>query len=394
MVLIVDNHISRRNLIKAAAVGAGSLTLSSAGAVSPRSYAGPNVIIVRFGGGVRRRETIEPAHTHAPWLLNSLAPRGTLFRNVLIDDAAHVQTNHGQGTLYLLTGRYDRLENLSDRLFGERLEPPSPTLFEYFRHNFDVPSDQALIVNGEDRTSEEFYTFSNHHQYGIRYRSEVLSLFRFKTWLLRTRLAEDRFDNDNSRRKALRNLAEMTAIDARRSEADGQSPRLEAFWERWRTMYGDSGLKNPRGDRLITDLAIDAMTWLKPRLMLLNYQDPDYVHWGYPSHYTRGITTIDQSLRTLFAFAEHDEHYANNTCFVVVPDCGRDANLLVRTPFQHHFNSRSAHEIWALVVGPGVERGRVVDREVQQIDVGKTIAAYMDFPASSMSGEVLRESFA
>ena len=33
-------------------------------------------------------------------------------------------------------------------------------------------------------------------------------------------------------------------------------------------------------------------------------------------------------------------------------------------PFQHHFNSRAAHEVWALVVGPGVAKGRVYDRAI------------------------------
>ena len=37
--------------------------------------------------------------------------------------------------------------------------------------------------------------------------------------------------------------------------------------------------------------------------------------------------------------------------FVIVPDCGRDANPLMGVPFQHHFNTKSAHEIWALVFG-------------------------------------------
>ena len=26
---------------------------------------------------------------------------------------------------------------------------------------------------------------------------------------------------------------------------------------------------------------------------MVNYQDPDYVHWGNPSHYTRAIAVID-----------------------------------------------------------------------------------------------------
>ena len=42
-----------------------------------------------------------------------------------------------------------------------------PTIFEYLRRHYDVPEHQALIVNGEDRINEEFYTFSNHHLFGV-----------------------------------------------------------------------------------------------------------------------------------------------------------------------------------------------------------------------------------
>tara|TARA_E500000331_G_scaffold201152_1_gene193069 strand:- start:6226 stop:6423 length:198 start_codon:yes stop_codon:yes gene_type:complete len=64
-------------------------------------------------------------------LLREFALRGTLYRNMLIDDAPRIETSHGQGTLHILTGRYDHLINQSEQILGERFEPPVPTLFEY-----------------------------------------------------------------------------------------------------------------------------------------------------------------------------------------------------------------------------------------------------------------------
>jgi hypothetical protein len=383
--------MTRRNLLANGALLATG-AVGTARAALP--YGGPNVIIVRFGGGVRRRETIDPGQTYSPYLIKALAQEGTLYRNMLIDDAPHVETSHGQGTLYLLTGRYDELVNQSEQVLGERFEPPAPTLFEYLRRAYGLPSHQALILNGEDRTGEEFYTFSNHHDYGIEYRSEVLSLFRFKAWLARKALAEGAFASERARLEAAKRLAEMQRLDVRRSEADGQGPALDRFWEDWHALYGPSGFVNARGDRLLTELARRAMVELKPRLMLLNYQDPDYVHWGYAAHYTRAISIIDQSLRDLKALTEADPFYRDNTYFIVVPDCGRDDNPLQRIPYQHHFNSRSAREIWALLVGPRVPRGRTIDREVQQIDVARTVAQLMDFAAPDAAGELLYEALA
>ncbi|MEM7364896.1 MAG: hypothetical protein AAF525_12805 [Pseudomonadota bacterium] len=391
--------LNRRQFIgSAAAMSFGLTTLTGAASTSRsrqivRTYNGPNVIIVRFGGGVRRRETIDPDHTLAPWLLREFAPRGTLYRNMVIDDAPHIETSHGQGTLHILTGRYDHLINQSEQILGERFEPPSPTLFEYLRSTFDIPPEQALIVNGEDRTSEEFYTFSNHHIYGIDYRSDVLSLFRYKRWLLEQQLGVDQFASDQARREATRKLQEMREVDTRQSELSGQSAAIERLWSSWRGHYGDTGLVNARGDRLITELALSAINDLQPRLMLLNYQDPDYVHWGYSAHYTRGISVIDRSLRSIVQACDHHPAYRNNTVFVVVPDCGRDTNRLLKNPFQHHFNSPSSREIWALMVGPGIERGREINREVQQIDVGPSVAALMGFTQGEMEGSTLSEAF-
>ena len=74
---------------------------------------------------------------------------------------------------------------------------------------------------------------------------------------------------------------------------------------------------------------------------------------------------------------------------VVTPDCGRDANPLLGVPFQHHFNTDSARETWAVIAGPGVVRGRVLDRVVDQSAVAPTIAALMGLRAHRAEGEAL-----
>jgi hypothetical protein len=301
-------------------------------------YEGPNVIIVRFGGGVRRRETIDPEHTFSPYLCRELAKRGTLFNNMWMDGLEDVETSHGQGTLYILTGKYERYEDIEKEFLNERFESQVPTVFEYLRKKFEVPNHQTLIVNGEDRTQEEFYSFSNHHLFGAEFKSEVLSLFRFKLHLLRKNLAEGRFEGKELKEKT-KELKKMETLDYRTAGNREPNPEIAAFWNRWRTHWGDSGFINPRGDRLLTELTIWSLRHLKPKLMMVNYNDPDYVHWGNMSHYTRAISIIDQGLRQLMDAVEADEEYRDNTVFVVVPDCGRDSNPFISVPCQHHFNS-------------------------------------------------------
>jgi hypothetical protein len=371
-----------------AALAASSLPLPAA---ALPAYSGPNLILVRFGGGVRRAETVDEATTWAPFLRHDLAPRGLFIPDMRIEQLDGVNTSHAEGTLNLLTGRYLAYRDAGSGFLSDRLEPTEPTLFEYLRAAWDLPSHQVLLVNGEDRPQEEFFTFGLNDHFGIDFRSEMLSLHRFKLWKARAILSGGGLSEDR-RAEVEAELAGLLAKDPRRMDP-AQSPAIEAFWARWRDRYGDDGFRNPRGDRLLTALALGAMAELRPRLMMVNYQDPDYVHWGNPSHYTRAIAIIDEGLRALVEAADRDPFYRDNTIFVVTPDCGRDANPLMDVPFQHHFNSRTAHETWAVIAGPGIVRGGRLDTVVDQSAVAPTIAALMGTRASRSEGSVIEEAF-
>lgn len=377
--------ISRRTFN--AGLGAGLASAALPVAADARSYTGPNVILIRFGGGVRRFETIDPQGTYAPYMMNVLAPEGVLIPDMRIAQLDDVNTSHAEGTLNLLTGRYLAYRDAGSGLLDDRLEPTEPTLFEYFRDAFDVPSHQVLLINGEDRPQEEFFTYTPDGHYGINYRSEMLSLHRFKLYKTAAQLAEGGLD-EASRGALEQQYAELLAADHREIVPD-QSSDLQRFWSGWRDHYGDDGFKNPRGDRLLTALSLRAMAELRPRLMMVNYQDPDYVHWGNASHYTRAISVIDEGIARIMAAIEADDFYRGNTVVVITPDCGRDDNDLMSVPFQHHFNTRSAHETWALVAGSGITRGRVMDTPVDQSAVAATIAAIMGFRAERAEGDVL-----
>jgi hypothetical protein len=372
-------------------VGLAGLGLAGALQAAP-SYRGPNVILIRYGGGVRRREIIEPGRSLSPFLDKVLRPRGVLFPKLEIEPADGIVTSHAQGTLYLLTGRYDRYEDVSGKFLRERFVPKAPTLFEALRAAFPgVQSHEALIVNGEDRRDEDFFTYSADPHFGVRYRSSVLSLNQFKAWRLRGQISAGEFEGQ-ALIDATANLDGMDALDT--SEAAAKTPPIDRFWRDWRQQYGDTGLKNPRGDRLLTHLALSAMERWSPKLMLVNYQDPDYVHWGTASHYARAIKIIDDGIAELFAASEKLDAYRGRTVFVIAPDCGRDDNPLLQIPYQHHFNSRAAHEVFALFAGPGIAKGKVVDRKVSQIAVAATIGALMGFPMPNSDAPPLTEVFA
>ncbi len=383
--------VTRRRFNAALAASAATLQFGFNLTSARAAYRGPNVIIVRFGGGVRRAETIVPDTTWAPYLVNVLAKRGVLIPDVHIADIEGMDTSHAEGTINILTGRYAAWKDAGSKFLTPRIEPTAPTLFEYLRKAFDIAPHEVLLINGEDRPQEEFFSFARHKKFGGAFRAEVLSLYRYKRWLYQTLIAEGRAKSEQ-----LENLAEqMKKFD--KHTLPGRTPkanaRLDRFWQHWRRDYRETGLINARGDQLLTELALRAMRQLKPRLMMINYQDPDYVHWGNASHYTRAIAVIDRGLRQLVETADHMDAYAGRTVFVVIPDCGRDSNSLLGIPFQHHFNTKSAHEIWALVAGPGIARGRVLDKPIDQSQIAATVGAVMGFKARYAEGDAISDLF-
>ena len=82
--MVLNPRLKRRELLAYGAVGAAALLVQpkswAASSAQLPPYNGPNVILIRFGGGVRRRETIAPDHTYAPFLRHVVAQRGTLLR--------------------------------------------------------------------------------------------------------------------------------------------------------------------------------------------------------------------------------------------------------------------------------------------------------------------------
>lgn len=198
------HKLNRRRTLKLGTVGITSLLVNPSLSINylakkrEFSYQQPRVIIIRFGGGVRRQETIDIKGTYAPFMRHTLASEGTLFSNMELEQSDSVTTSHGQGTLYILTGKYKKYEQ---EFLNDNFEPSIPTLFEYLRKQYHIPEEETLIINGEDRTSEEFYSFSNHHSFGVNYRSQVLSLYRFKIHLLKKQIITNQFTDKELEKK-------------------------------------------------------------------------------------------------------------------------------------------------------------------------------------------------
>ena len=76
--------------------------------------------------------------------------------------------------------------------------------------------------------------------------------------------------------------------------------------------------------------------------MMINYNDPDYVHWGYLQHYTTGISVIDDGVRQLTAFVDADPAYRDGLLDYFRRACLRGGQTphLLEEAFAWHVNFR------------------------------------------------------
>ena len=64
-------------------------------------------------------------------------------------------------------------------------------------------------------------------------------------------------------------------------------PAIDAYWDEQRVFHWRGQHRGT--DETVYEFASAALTTLKPRLMLVNFQDPDYAHWGVPYFYFRSL---------------------------------------------------------------------------------------------------------
>ncbi len=400
----------RRAFLAGAAALAAGRRLSLAAAVEQK------VVLIQYGGCVRRRETIEDeATTLSPFLFHKLLPKGTLYSRAVNREV----TGHASGSLYLFTGKYGEYPEMP---FNPPRMPLDPTLGEYLRRHLGLAEEQVLVVHNEQRDSE-FLWASREAGYGPEYRPGLLSIYRTKARLLARDVAETRAKvaagklHEKFLDQALKAEKAHLAFCYRAPEEKylTDCPAISRFLDRYLAHYEPPGARTredlapagewealfnlydrllPQGDPGWTVTALRALQELKPRFLSVIYRDVDYVHWGLPYLYQRGIQRMDQGLWEIARYLEQDPYYAGSTTLIVVPEGGRGTSPYKPLPFQHHDpEDAGSHEVFIFAMGPGIAQGRRVDVAADTIDVVPTIGRILRCPTPRASGKILGDLF-
>jgi len=166
-----------------------------------------------------------------------------------------------------------------------------------------------------------------------------------------------------------------------------------------RKPYSDCGVNGNgtggyRSDSVTQAHVLTALQTLRPRLMLVNFKDPDsYGHMGDFSGYLAAIQQTDAYVAAIWNYLQSDPFYKDKTTLIVTNDHGRHTNGISTGFTSHGDGCEGCRRIEFFALSPDFKQGAIVFTPYEQTDISATIAKMLGLPFPSGSGEVMTELF-
>lgn len=352
----------------------------------PARPEGKNLVVVRFGAGVRFRDTFGAGDRTLTPHLRSQARRGTLFSHVRNDG----ELRHDCATWTLMNGTYGPRQFARGAKLAEGLSY-SPTWFEMVRKTFARPVEKLLAVGVEPCSLSE--------EYGARYQASCFASQKdardgasasgdaslgvcAERFMLNRRIgqiARDLDDDLKPRTRSQRRASYLGAID----EHFSADPLAEtSLTEIAREVLADRlvapqpWITAAEGDDVLLDLALRAMAKHRPECTMIAFQSTDLAHFGAWRTYTAQLRRLDLLLARLQDFLASTPFYSDRTTLVVTTEIGRgDPNFA-----QHELEGDSERRLFTLVLGPDVEAGREIAEPRDFAGLAPGIARFLGVP--------------
>ena len=378
---------SRRDLLR----GAAALV---ADAILPRrTYAereGRDVetraIVVTFGGGVRWEDTFAPeAWSNIPHLVSDLVPQGLFYPETRYDGL----TGHFNATGALVTGC---LQNVD--AYGNEA-PTTPTVFECFRKERRLPSEEAWVI--ASNKSFGLLGGSKLRDWGDPCAANVILPKQFLVESIKSAVSTDAGPGVEDRQALAEKM--VSALDEGyegfgwRVHDSGRAPGKEVRATLAKSLldYFNDPLVPTSGDELTFFMAKEIMSRLAPSLVLVNFWDIDIAHFGAYSLYLEAIRRTDRLVHGLWEHAQSLPQYRRRTTLIVVPEMGRDGDPSGNGFANHRSGDDSCRRVWLVAVGAGVPKGAGSDRPIRTFDVAPTVARILGFTMPECEGKPLAE---
>jgi hypothetical protein len=385
---------SRRDLLKAAAIllvdqWAGWRTSAFASQSSGASGKDERKVIIVACGGIRRAETFAGTGLgNIPHLYSDLLPKSVFYPFIRNAGA----TSHYNTLSSILTGNWQRLDDWG------KTAPESPTLFEYLRKRMGLSQDNAWFISSNKALTSKIGA-SSIRDFGPRYGANVV----FPKQLLINaviRAASSGHPEHSADRATMAPELEAMLQNADNYEGLGwsvsgdeslpdlrmQSSMQQAIDDLVRTSAPVTG------DEFTFLVSAEVMRRFAPSLLAITFSDVEVAHFGSYSMHLAGIRTVDRLVYELWNLVQSLPDYKGRTTLFVLPEFGRDFDgSSTNGFFNHRSTDDSTNLTWMMCLGEAARSADVIERPVQHIDLGPTIAGLfgikdLELPGKSLPG--------
>lgn len=135
-----------------------------------------------------------------------------------------------------------------------------------------------------------------------------------------------------------------------------------------------------RNDSLTCLEALDILRNEHPRLVLINFLEPDAAgHSGNWEAYLDGIRSTDAYIHQIWEFLQTDKFYKDSTTVFITNDHGRHTDGVLDGFVNHGCPCEGCRHLFMFAAGPDFKRGVTVRTHYELIDVAPTTARLMNF---------------
>ena len=172
--------------------------------------------------------------------------------------------------------------------------------------------------------------------------------------------------------------------------------------KKWRNKYLASTYCGPNGigvgygddDKTFSKVSELISSNNPPHLMLINLLAVDvYGHLNNWSKYLESIKICDNYADSIWKIIQTNPVLKDKTTLFITNDHGRHLNGKKNGFVSHGDNCEGCRHISLLVLGPDIQKGKIVKEEAELIDISITISKMMNFEIPTSNGRFLEELF-
>jgi hypothetical protein len=381
--------LARRNALRALAGCLADWWLprhTFAQSAGPYTKPDRRVMVVTFGGGVRYEDTLGPGGwANIPHLASDIVPQGLVYPVARYEGI----TGHFNSTGALVTGCRQDVDS-----YGSEA-PVTPTIFELFRKERRLPSEEAWVV----ATNKSFGLMggSKLRSFGDTYAANVVLPKQLLIQTIKSAVSTDAGVGALDRQALAERM--MSALDEAyegfgwkvHESGGGLRSELKASLAKSLLDYFNDPAVPTSGDELTFFMTKEIMNRFAPSLLVVNFWDIDIAHYGAYSLYLEAIRRTDRLVHELWQHSQTLPEYRGRTTLVVVPELGRDSDVAGNGFANHRSGDDSCRRVWLVAVGAGVPVGVGTQRPIRTSDVAPTVARILGFKMPECEGRPLAE---